>query len=169
MRLDRRPVAARDRAGQLEAVLDRAAHQRLERLRRRACGLEEERRRALERDDVVRREHGAGVVERARRVGELERPQAEQLGELRPLLDGLGGLAGDRGPGAVELLGPARARERLQRVDAEAALVRGERGERRRAAHVRDPRAGLDAGRDLGDRAVGNAEQHELRLVASPR
>ena len=45
--------------------------------------LEEERRGALERDDVVRREDRAGVVERARRVGELERPQAEHLGEPR--------------------------------------------------------------------------------------
>ena len=84
VRVDRRPVAARDRPGQLEAVLDRAAHQRLERLRRGAGRVEEQRRRALKRDDVVRREDGARVVERARRVGEIERAEPERLGERNP-------------------------------------------------------------------------------------
>ena len=65
------------------------AHQRLERLGRRAGRLEEQRRGALERDDVVRREHRAGVVERARGVGELERPQAEHLGEPHSLREGV--------------------------------------------------------------------------------
>ena len=76
-------------------------------------------------------------------------------------------LGGDRREGAVELLGAARARERLQRVEAEAALVRLERGERRRAAHVRDPRARRDRRRDLRDRAVGDAEEDELRVVGA--
>ena len=45
----------------------------------------------------------------------------------------------------------------------EAPPVRVERRERRPAAHVRDPGPGRDRGRDLGDRAVGDAEEDEVR------
>jgi hypothetical protein len=79
VRVHRRPVTARDGSGELEAVLDRPAHQRLERLGRRSGRLEEKRCRALERDDVIRRKHRACVVDRAGGVGELERAEAEQL------------------------------------------------------------------------------------------
>ncbi len=73
-------------------------------------------------------------------------------------------LAGDRGPGAVELLGTAPERERLQRMDAETSRVRSERCERCGAADVRDPRPWFDRGGDLGDRRVRHAHQHELRV-----
>ena len=118
-----------------------------------------------ESDEVVGRERGAGVVGGAVRVVELERSQAERLGE--PEADGarLVGLGGDRAPGAVELLWAARLGERLQRMQPEPAHVRVERRERSGSAHVRDPRAERDLGRDLGDRPVGDAEEDELGLV----
>src|SRR5207245_2024610 len=72
-----------------------------------------------------------------------------------------------RGPRAVELLGAARTREGLERVHAEAADVRRERTERRRTAHVSDPRATLDLGRDLGNCRVRDAEQDELGVVSA--
>ncbi len=167
VRLDGLPVAALDRAGQLEAVLDRAPHQRLERLRRRAGCREELGRDPVQRDEVVRGDRGARVVERPRVVGELERPQAEQLRELEAERAGLVGLGGDRRPGAVELLGPARARERLQRVEREAPLVRVERRERRRAADVRDP--AVSRGQSPGhvpNGRVRHAEQRQLAVLA---
>ena len=49
-------------------------------------------------------------------------------------------------------------------MDAESSLVRGECGKRRRAAHMRDPGPGRDAGSDLGDRGVGDAEEDQLRV-----
>ena len=81
MALDRLPVAARNRPGQLEAVLDRPLHQRHERRRRRARRVEELGGGAVERDEVVGRDGGAGVVERAAVVGEHERAQPERLRE----------------------------------------------------------------------------------------
>jgi hypothetical protein len=50
-------------------------------------------------------------------------------------------------------------------MEPEPALVRVERGQRRGAAHVRDPRARLDLPSHLGDRAVGHAEEDELGAV----
>ena len=73
-------------------------------------------------------------------------------------------LGGDRGERAVELLRACAPRVNVcsgWRPKRRSCGV--ERGERRRAAHVRDPRPGLDRGRDLGDRAVGDAEEDELR------
>ena len=166
VRLDDRPVAARDRAGQLEAVLDRARHQRDEPFGRRARVLEQPRGRAVEGDDVVRGDGRARVVERARRVGEVERLQPERLGEPPAERACLLVLRRHRRPGAVELLRPARQRERLQRVNGEAALVRIERCQRGRAADVRDPRPRLDRFRYLRDRPVGHAKEHELGVVA---
>ena len=54
-------------------------------------------------------------------------------------------------------------------MDAEAARVRSERGERRRTADVRDPRAGGDVRRRLADRPVGDAEEHELGIALVER
>ena len=54
-------------------------------------------------------------------------------------------------------------------MHAEAARVRRELGERRRAAHVRDPRAGGDVRRRLADRPVGHAEEHELGVALVER
>ena len=167
VRLDDGPVAACDRAGELEAVRDRALHQRNERLRRHARILEQPRCRAVERDEVVRGDRGTRVVERAGAVREVEGTQAECLGQLPPERPRLAGLRGDRGPGAVELLRPAFEGEGLQWMDREPALVRVERRERGRAAHMRDPGAGLDRVRRLRDRPVGDAEQDEVgRLLA---
>jgi enterochelin esterase family protein len=45
--------------------------------------------------------------------------------------------------------------------------MRIERAERRRAAHVRDPGPGVDRPCDVRDRAVGDAEQDELRLLVA--
>ena len=160
--LDGLPVPALDRPGELESVVDHAAHERLERLGRHVGRLEELARRALEGDEVVRGDRGAGVVERTPIVGERERPQPEGLREPPAGCGRLVGLAGHRGPGPVELVGAAVVRERLQRMDGEAPLVRRERGERRAAARVRHPGAGLDARGDPGDRAVGHAEEDEI-------
>ena len=48
-------------------------------------------------------------------------------------------------------------------MEAEAPLVRRQRRERSRPARMRDPWAGLDRLRHVRDRAVGHAEQDELR------
>jgi hypothetical protein len=50
-------------------------------------------------------------------------------------------------------------------MEREAPAVRLEGRQRRPAAHVRNPRAGLDPCGDLGDRAVRHAEQHDVRVV----
>ena len=75
------------------------------------------------------------------------------------------GLRGHGGEGAVELLGAALAGERLQRVEAEAAPVRVERGQPSRAADVGDPGSQRELVGDFGDRAVGDAEEDELGIV----
>ena len=165
VRVHRRPVAAGDRAGELEAVLDRARHQRHEPGRRRAGKLEQGGRGLVERDQVAAREHRSRVVEDAPFVGELERLQPEGSGEPEAALPRLVCLGGDGPEGAVELLRAAPLDERLQGVDGEAPLVRVERGERRRAADMADPGAGLDALRDLCDRAVRDAEDEQLGVV----
>ena len=82
MTLDRRPVAALDRAGELEVVLDHAPHEWLERLLGHVRRSEQPAGGATERHEVVRRHRGARVVERAMLVGEDERSQPERLGEL---------------------------------------------------------------------------------------
>src|SRR5207249_5083301 len=55
--------------------------------------------------------------------------------------------------------------ERLQRVHGETERVRGECGERTRARYVPDPPARLHAARNLGDRRIRNAHEHELAAV----
>jgi hypothetical protein len=84
VRVDGRPVAARDRPGELEAVLDRPPHQRVERRGRRARSLEQGARGASERDEVVRGDRGARVVGGALVVGEREGLEAERPGEPEP-------------------------------------------------------------------------------------
>src|SRR4029079_3275894 len=103
--------------------------QRVERLRRRAGRREQLGGDAVQRDQVVRRDRGARVVEGTLVVGELERAQVEKLGELEAEGTSFLGLGGDSRPGAVELLRPTRACERLERVEREAPLVRVERRE----------------------------------------
>ena len=48
-------------------------------------------------------------------------------------------------------------------MNTEAPNMGLECGERRRAAHVCDPRPERRLRRDLGDRTIGNAEEDELR------
>ncbi len=95
----------------------------------------------MQRDEVVRGDRSAGVVERPRVVGEPERLQAQEAGKLEAALARLLGFGRDRGEGSVELLRPSRACERLQGVEPEAALVRVERRERRAAADVSNIRS----------------------------
>jgi hypothetical protein len=165
------PVAARDRPGELEAVLDRAGHERNERLGRDAGLAHEARRHALKGHEEVRRDRGTGVVDRLVGVGQHERPQAERTRQPAGGVAGSLGLEGEGAPRAVELLRTAVAGEGLERVDDEPTLVRGERGDRGRAAHVGHPGTDLDALRHPADRLVRDGQQHELRvgLGRSPR
>src|SRR5215213_6677047 len=165
MPLDGLPVAARDRARQLEAVLDRPPNQREQGLRRRAGRLHELGGDAVEGDEVARGECGPGVVEHALGVVEVERPEPERPREPEAALARLRGLGRDGGPGSVELLGPAGARERLQRMNAEAQLVRRERAQRCRSAHVGNPRARVEGTRHGRDGRIGYANQHQLGVV----
>ena len=122
----------------------------------------------MKRDEVVRRDRRARVVERPRVVCELERAQAQNLRELEAKCPRLVRLRGDRRPRAVELLGPARKGERLQRVQREAPLVRVERRQRHRAGDVRDPTA-MSQGQSPGhvpNGRVRHAEQRKLAVLA---
>ena len=74
MTLDRLPVTACDGAGELEAGLDDAANQRVERLRRNVGGLEERPRRRAERDQVVGRDSRTRGVGGAAVGGAVDRP-----------------------------------------------------------------------------------------------
>ena len=165
--VDGRPVAARDRAGQLEAVLDRARHQRHERLRRRAGALEQRGRRrgAASRGSSTRsrrpRGRGRAPSRRARTAaGRAVSASAKPAARASSL------SARDRSPGAVELLRAAR------RVN----VCSGWRPKRRTcgssAASGVAPLTWATHGpgstslRALRDRAVGDAEQHELGVVA---
>src|SRR5207302_6321345 len=112
----------------------------------------------VQRDEVAAREHRARVVEGAAVVAELEGPQTERAGEPEAALLRLVVLRGDGAEGSVELLRPAPLDERLERVDRETTLVRIEGGKRRRAADMAHPVPRLDPSRDLGDGAVGDAE-----------
>ena len=107
------------------------------------------RRGAVERDEVVRGDRGARVVERrasASASSNGRRPSSSRELACPPrAASSVSAVTAAQAPSSCS--GPRRARERLQRVDAEAALVRVERGERRRAADVRDPGAGLDRSR----------------------
>src|SRR5205085_1990621 len=75
-------------------------------------------------------------------------------------------LSRDRGPGAVKLLGTALHGECLQRVDAETSGMRIERRQGRGAGDVRDPRPLRNGTCDLGDRRVGDAQQHQVSRSA---
>jgi hypothetical protein len=167
MRLDRLPVPPLDRPGQLEAVLDRPPHQRNECLRWRACGAEELGCDPVQGDEVVRRDRGAGVVEPPRAVGELERAEPQGSGELEAALARVVPLGGDGCERAVELLGPARSRERLQRVQSEPVRVRVECRQRSAAADVGDPAVSrCEAAGHVGDRRVRDAKQRQFGVVA---
>ena len=94
----------------------------------------------MERDEVVRRDRRAGVVERPDGVVERKRLEAQRLGEPEPDVASIGALSSHSAPGAVELLGASRARERLERMKREAADMWIQRGQRRRPGDVPDPR-----------------------------
>src|SRR4029450_8368716 len=78
--LDRVQIAPGDRAGEFEAVVDYALHQRAEAGGRSADGVKDLRGHAVQGDEVVGRDRGAGVVERAIRLVELEGLEPEQQG-----------------------------------------------------------------------------------------
>src|SRR5207248_6652848 len=122
--LDGRPVTALDRPRQLEAVVDRPPHERNERFGGSAGGAEQLSGDLVKRDEVVRRDRSARVVERPDFVRQLEWSESERLREPEPGAPRFFGLARDGCPGAVELLWSPRARERLQWMDAEAPPVR---------------------------------------------
>ena len=128
--------------------------------------LEERRGGPVERHQVVGRDCRTRVVEAAPVVGERERTQAERLGQPACPLVPSGILRRARAPGAVQLLGAPCRGQRLQRMHGEPSRVRVERSQRRPSRHVRDPRARLELTRDVGDRAVGHAEQAKLAVVA---
>src|SRR3990170_5070201 len=164
MPLDRLPVAARDRARELEPAVHDTANEGIERLGWSARGLEQRARSGPNRHQEVGCEGGACVIRGAPGVLELERSQAERLRQPESDRASLVGLRGYRAPGAVELLGSSGLRERLERVHPEPALVGVERCERSRPADVGDPRADRELAGDLRDRPVGNAQEDELRL-----
>ncbi len=127
MACDGLPIASCDRAGELESVVDHASHEWVEGFGRRAGGFEERACRLAQGDEVVRGDGRAGVVGRTVGVFEVERMQAEGFGEPEAASTRLVRLGGDRRPGTVELLGPARLGERLERMHPEAPFVRVER------------------------------------------
>src|SRR6185503_8478116 len=163
------PVAALDRARQLEVVVDHTAHERVERLGWHGGLREQLAGHPTESDEVVRGDHRARVVERAEIIRKREGPDPEEDGELVRDRTGLLRLAGDGRPGAVELLWATVVGERLQRVEGEAASMRVARCQGRAAAHVRHPGAGRDRRRDLDDHAVGDAEEDELGVALAER
>ena len=120
----------------------------------------------MQRDEVIRGDRGACVVERSRVVRQLEGPQAQCFGEPEAGAPRFLRLARDGGPGAVELLGAARARERLERMEPEPSLVRLECRQWRGTGNVCDPGSDVDRAGDVCDRPVGHAEQDELGRLA---
>ena len=122
----------------------------------------------MQRDEVVGGDRSACVIERTCVVGELEGLQPEQLGEREASVPRLFRFGCDRREGAVELFRAPRARERLQRVQAEAAGVRIQCRERRAAADVRNPAmSGDQTPGYLPDGRVGNAQERQLGVFVS--
>ena len=166
MVLHGRPVPTHVWPGGGEPVFHRPAHQREECFRGRARRAEDVGRRLVECDEEAGRDGRARVVERTRGVGQHERLKAEEAGGREARLERFVGLCAHSGPRAVELLGPARERERLERMDGEAPLMRLKRRERARAAGVRDPGPDRELGGHVRHGAVGHAEQDELGVAA---
>ena len=122
----------------------------------------------MQRDEIVGGDRRARVVERPGVVGELEGLQPEQAGEREASVPRLVRFSRDRREGAVELFRAPRARERLQRVKAEAPGVRIQRRERRAAADVGDPAmAGGQTPGHVPDGRVGNAQKRQLGVLVS--
>ena len=86
VRFDHGPIASGNGTREIESVLDRSAHERHERFRRGTRTLDNARSRAEERDEVVRRDHRARVVEHAIAVRKIERPEPETLSQPECLL-----------------------------------------------------------------------------------
>ena len=168
--LDRLPVAALDRAGELEAVLDHAPHQRVERLVGDARGGEQLAGGAAQRDQVVRCDRGARVVERAPVVVERRTAAARAPRRARSR------------PRAASSVSPVTAAQAPSSCSGPRSCVNVCSGctEKRRtcgssAASGVPPLTcathgpGASRGRDLRDRAVGDAEQDELGAVVAQR
>ena len=78
---------------------------------------------------------------------------------------GVVSLSRDRRPRSVQLLWPASSDDGLEGVETESRYMRRERSEWRRAARVRDPRTGRNLAGNVGDCAVGHAQQHKIPVV----
>jgi hypothetical protein len=109
VRADGALVPAGDRAGQDEPVLDRAQHERHERLWRCPHLVEEAGRGALEGHEVVAGDDRGCVIERPVGVTEGEMPQAQRLRQPGRTPQGSVVLRRERGPRPVELLRTAFA------------------------------------------------------------
>ncbi len=164
MRIDRRPIAPRDGTGQIEAVLDGPRHERHDRRFRCADFGQQASGDVVQRDEEVAADDGGGVVQGAVRVGDLERSEPKGIRQPPGAGHGLGALGADGAPGPVQLLRPAVAGQGLERVNAEAKLVRIQGGQAGRPAHVRDPRPNHEVRRHLADGRVRHAEDDELRI-----
>ena len=115
----------------------------------------------LQRDEVVGGDRRARVVGGAPVVGEPN-GSSPSVRASQPPTSAPRRLGGHGRERAVELLGAPRSRgERLQGMQAEAALVRLERGQRRRAADVGDPRAGRQLAATSASSPGRDAEQDE--------
>ena len=135
--------------------------------RRSAGGLDEPAGRPVERDQEVRRHGRARVIQHARLVRQIEGAKVQAAREPASPLEGAVGVPGDGRPGAVELPGAAVTNERLQRMQAEPLHMRRQRGQRDRAAHVRDPWTRRRLLCHVVDGAVRHAQDHQVGVAAA--
>ncbi len=97
-----------------KAILDGALHQRHQRLRRCARGFDQSRRGAIDRHEIVRRDRRTGVIKDAIAIRDHDRLQPERACKPAGVGPASALVGGQRGPGAIQLLGAAAARKGLQ-------------------------------------------------------
>src|SRR5215467_1287401 len=124
MRFHGGPVAASNRTGELEAVVYRASHQRKQGFWRSACRLDQLSGRAIKRHQEIRRDRRAGVIKHAAIFVQVERRQAERLGQPAAAFGGLGRFSRHGARRAVELCGSAIEPERLKGMETESPFMR---------------------------------------------
>ena len=105
------------------------------------------------------------MVEHAAFFRHVEGTEAELFGKPPAARTRVVAFSGDGGPCAIELFRPSRAGECLKRVQAEPRRMRIESGERRCAAHVRNPGARRRGPCDFANRGIGNAQQHQFGVI----
>src|SRR5215831_8126685 len=126
MRFHGGPVAASNRTGELEAVVYRASHQRKQRFWRSSCRLDQLSGRAIKRHQEIRGDRGAGVIEHAAVFTQVERRQAERIGQPAAALRGLRRFSCHGAPRSVELCGAAIEPEGLKGMQPESPFMRRE-------------------------------------------